>query len=219
MASDFSFPNVPGGLSPRFPFSSAQARASVSPLALQGRAPHPPTGGSQWLGRSPPMGAEPRHTPGRKSWCGAGRSGHGRYRGPGGVAGQTEGARPLCSLSLPTAPESLSPVGGAGEEAPDEDEDEVEAEDPERPAGVSGARSCGGGGSGAGAGGCGAPGAALTRRAVTLRVLLKDAQLEPGAGVLSIYYLVSAPQIPSHPGWGKKGKLRPGEDTTALLVV
>ncbi|XP_019599581.1 MPN domain-containing protein isoform X1 [Rhinolophus sinicus] len=87
------------------------------------------------------------------------------------------------------APESLSPVGGAGEEAPDEDEDEVEAEDPERPAGVSGARSCGGGGSGAGAGGCGAPGAALTRRAVTLRVLLKDAQLEPGAGVLSIYYL------------------------------
>uniref|UniRef100_A0A671FTA0 MPN domain containing n=1 Tax=Rhinolophus ferrumequinum TaxID=59479 RepID=A0A671FTA0_RHIFE len=87
------------------------------------------------------------------------------------------------------APEPLSPVGGAGEEAPDEDEDEVEAEDPERPAGVSGARSCGGGGSGAGAGGCGAPGAALTRRAVTLRVLLKDAQLEPGAGVLSIYYL------------------------------
>ncbi|XP_032989404.1 MPN domain-containing protein isoform X1 [Rhinolophus ferrumequinum] len=90
---------------------------------------------------------------------------------------------------VPNAPEPLSPVGGAGEEAPDEDEDEVEAEDPERPAGVSGARSCGGGGSGAGAGGCGAPGAALTRRAVTLRVLLKDAQLEPGAGVLSIYYL------------------------------
>uniref|UniRef100_A0A8C9MB38 MPN domain containing n=1 Tax=Panthera tigris altaica TaxID=74533 RepID=A0A8C9MB38_PANTA len=33
------------------------------------------------------------------------------------------------------------------------------------------------------------PGGALTRRAVTLRVLLKDALLEPGAGVLSIYYL------------------------------
>lgn len=94
-------------------------------------------------------------------------------------------------------------MGGAGEEAPDEDEDEVEAEDPERPAGASGVRSCGGGGgsgSGAGAGGCGGPGASLTRRAVTLRVLLKDAQLEPGAGVLSIYYLVSASHSPSHPG-------------------
>ncbi|XP_059244670.1 MPN domain-containing protein isoform X3 [Mustela nigripes] len=103
------------------------------------------------------------------------------------------------------APEPLSPAGGAGEEAPDEDEDEAEAEDPERPAGAGGARSgggsCvggGGGGSGgggggcgigAGAGGCGGPGGALTRRAVTLRVLLKDALLEPGAGVLSIYYL------------------------------
>lgn len=96
------------------------------------------------------------------------------------------------------APEPLSPAGGASEEAPDEDEDEAEAEDPERRAGASGARSCGGGGSGsggslggsgAGTGGCGGPGGALTRRAVTLRVLLKDAQLEPGAGVLSIYYL------------------------------
>uniref|UniRef100_G1PHZ6 MPN domain-containing protein n=1 Tax=Myotis lucifugus TaxID=59463 RepID=G1PHZ6_MYOLU len=47
----------------------------------------------------------------------------------------------------------------------------------------------GGGGGGTGAGGGGGPGGALTRRAVTLRVLLKDAQLEPGAGVLSIYYL------------------------------
>ncbi|XP_059015500.1 MPN domain-containing protein isoform X2 [Mustela lutreola] len=101
------------------------------------------------------------------------------------------------------APEPLSPAGGAGEEAPDEDEDEAEAEDPERPAGAGGARSgggsCVGGGGGggggggcgvgAGAGGCGGPGGALTRRAVTLRVLLKDALLEPGAGVLSIYYL------------------------------
>lgn len=168
-------------------------------------------------GSLPAMGAEPRHVPGRKSWCGSGRSGHGRYGRPGGVAGQTEGAQPRCSLSLPTAPEPLSPVGAAGEEVPDEDEDEVEAEDPERPAGASGARSCGG--SGAGAGGCGGPGAALTRRAVTLRVLLKDAQLEPGAGVLSIYYLVSAPQTPSHPGWGNnKAKLRPEEDTTSILM-
>ncbi|XP_013977660.2 MPN domain-containing protein isoform X3 [Canis lupus baileyi] len=95
------------------------------------------------------------------------------------------------------APEPLSPAGGAGEEAPDEDEDEAEAEDPERPAGAGGARGGGGGGAGGGggcgpgpgAGGCGGPGGALTRRAVTLRVLLKDALLEPGAGVLSIYYL------------------------------
>ncbi|XP_066131658.1 MPN domain-containing protein isoform X7 [Saccopteryx bilineata] len=90
------------------------------------------------------------------------------------------------------APEPLSPVGGAGEEGPEEDEDEAEAEDPERPVGAIGARSGSsgsGGGGGAGAGGSGGPGGALTRRAVTLRVLLKDAQLEPGAGVLSIYYL------------------------------
>ncbi|XP_066200166.1 MPN domain-containing protein isoform X8 [Saccopteryx leptura] len=96
------------------------------------------------------------------------------------------------------APEPLSPAGGAGEEGPEEDEDEAEAEDPERPVGAIGARSGssgsggGGGGGGAGAGGSGGPGGALTRRAVTLRVLLKDAQLEPGAGVLSIYYLSPA---------------------------
>uniref|UniRef100_A0AAA9SGV6 MPN domain containing n=3 Tax=Bos TaxID=9903 RepID=A0AAA9SGV6_BOVIN len=86
------------------------------------------------------------------------------------------------------APEPLSPAGAAGEEAPDEDEDEAEAEDPERPGASGGARG-GGGGGGAGPGSCGGPGGALTRRAVTLRVLLKDALLEPGAGVLSIYYL------------------------------
>ncbi|XP_066200176.1 MPN domain-containing protein isoform X9 [Saccopteryx leptura] len=61
------------------------------------------------------------------------------------------------------APEPLSPAGGAGEEGPEEDEDEAEAEDPERPVGAIGARS----GS-------------------------SDAQLEPGAGVLSIYYLSPA---------------------------
>ncbi|XP_037679786.1 MPN domain-containing protein [Choloepus didactylus] len=87
------------------------------------------------------------------------------------------------------APEPPSPAGGAGEEAPEEDEDEAEAEDPERrPAGAGGGR--GGAGSGiGGAGGGGGLGGALTRRAVTLRVLLKDALLEPGVGVLSIYYL------------------------------
>lgn len=123
----------------------------------------------------------------RRAWRGAGKA-------LGGVAGPARGARPRCSLLLPAAPEPLSPAGGAGEEAPDEDE--AEAEDSERPGASGGARSGGGGGGGgggAGPGSCGGPGGALTRRAVTLRVLLKDALLEPGAGVLSIYYLVSTP--------------------------
>ncbi|KAL1783867.1 MPN domain-containing protein [Sigmodon hispidus] len=86
------------------------------------------------------------------------------------------------------APEPLSPAAMA-EEAPEEDEDDAEAEDPERGAG-SGGRS----GSLSGIVGCMAGpglalGGALTRRAVTLRVLLKDELLEPGEGVLSIYYL------------------------------
>ncbi|XP_021073430.1 MPN domain-containing protein [Mus pahari] len=86
------------------------------------------------------------------------------------------------------APESLSP-GATAEEAPEEDEDDAEAEDPERGAG-SGGRSGSLGGSGGGTAGPGmALGGALTRRAVTLRVLLKDELLEPGEGVLSIYYL------------------------------
>ncbi|XP_037360998.1 MPN domain-containing protein [Talpa occidentalis] len=87
------------------------------------------------------------------------------------------------------APESLSPAGGAGEEAPEEEEDEAEAEDPERLAGAGSARGGGAAGAGPGSGLLGGAGGALTRRAVTLRVLLKDALLEPGAGVLSIYYL------------------------------
>ncbi|KAK7799532.1 hypothetical protein U0070_013713 [Myodes glareolus] len=86
------------------------------------------------------------------------------------------------------APEPLSPAAVA-DEAPEEDEDDAEAEDPERGAG-SGARS----GSLSGIGGSTVGpglilGGALTRRAVTLRVLLKDELLEPGEGVLSIYYL------------------------------
>ncbi|XP_052047884.1 MPN domain-containing protein isoform X1 [Apodemus sylvaticus] len=86
------------------------------------------------------------------------------------------------------APESLSPAATA-EEAPEEDEDDVEAEDPERGAG-SGGRSGSLGGSGGSTAGPGmALGGALTRRAVTLRVLLKDELLEPGEGVLSIFYL------------------------------
>ncbi|CAK6445616.1 unnamed protein product [Pipistrellus nathusii] len=151
----------PGGLSPRRPVFSAQARASVYLRALAGRAPRPPSGGGQWQRRPPDWGGAASRV-GKKELAG---------RGAGAAM---------------AAPEPLSPAGGAGEEAPDEDEDEAEAEDPERPAGASGTRS---GGGGAGAGGGGGPGGALPRRAVTLRVLLKDAQLEPGAGVLSIYYL------------------------------
>ncbi|KAM8764178.1 MPN domain-containing protein isoform 3-T3 [Rhynchonycteris naso] len=117
----------------------------------------------------------------------------GRPSNWGGAASRA-GKKELAGRGVGTAmaaPEPLSPAGGAVEEGPEEDEDEAEAEDPERPVGAIGARSSGGGGgsSGAGAGASGGTGGALTRRAVTLRVLLKDAQLEPGAGVLSIYYL------------------------------
>ena len=124
------------------------------------------------------------------------------------MAAPAQGARLRYSLSLPVAPEPMSPAGAAGEEAPDEDEDEVEAEDPERPGASGGARG-GGGGGGAGPGSCGGPGGALTRRAVTLRVLLKDALLEPGAGVLSIYYLVSASQPHLIPARAKRGNPGP----------
>ncbi|XP_013360782.1 PREDICTED: MPN domain-containing protein isoform X2 [Chinchilla lanigera] len=118
-------------------------------------------------------------------------------RGAPGV-GPGDARGPLQPGGVPAAPEPLSPAGGAGDEAPDEDEEEAEAEDPEQPAGAGGGRGGGGGVGGGGVGGavggaapgvCGALGGALTRRAVTLRVLLKDALLEPGAGVLSIYYL------------------------------
>uniref|UniRef100_A0A8C2M4S9 MPN domain-containing protein n=1 Tax=Cricetulus griseus TaxID=10029 RepID=A0A8C2M4S9_CRIGR len=86
------------------------------------------------------------------------------------------------------APEPLSPAAAA-EEAPEEDEDDAEAEDHERGA-VSGGRSSSLSGIGGSSVGPGlALGGALTRRAVTLRVLLKDELLEPGEGVLSIYYL------------------------------
>lgn len=105
------------------------------------------------------------------------------------------GATSAAGCCLLAAPEPLSPAGAA-EEAPEEDEDDQEAEDPERGAG-SGGRSSSLGGSGGSTSGPGiALGGALTRRAVTLRVLLKDELLEPGEGVLSIYYLVSDPQRP-----------------------
>lgn len=198
------------------PGLSFPARQRVEPPT------RPPAAANGW-GACPPRGGAASRA-GKKELAGRGaerpwqvqraRPGAGETRA--GVVGPTGGARPCCNLSLLTAPEPLSPAGGAGEEAPDEDEDEAEAEDPERRAGASGARSCGGGGGsggsfgggGAGSGGCGGPGGALTRRAVTLRVLLKDAQLEPGAGVLSIYYLVSIPHPSSHPIWGKEGAPR-----------
>ncbi|XP_026581559.1 MPN domain-containing protein-like, partial [Pseudonaja textilis] len=66
----------------------------------------------------------------------------------------------------------------AGDECLEEDEEELETslEDPEQDSvgkTVPGGRSCG----------------LLTRRGITLRVLLKDGLIEPGQGVLSIYYL------------------------------
>lgn len=102
-------------------------------------------------------------------------------------------ATSAASCYLAAAPESLSP-GATAEEAPEEDEDDAEAEDPERGAGSGGRSGSLGGSSGCTAGPGMALGGALTRRAVTLRVLLKDELLEPGEGVLSIYYLVSDPQ-------------------------
>ncbi|KAM9112259.1 uncharacterized protein ACDP82_021043 [Pangshura tecta] len=66
------------------------------------------------------------------------------------------------------------------EECLEEDEEELETsvEDPENESAgkpAPGGRSC-----------------ILTRRGITLRVLLKDGLIEPGEGVLSIYYLVRA---------------------------
>ncbi|XP_060001513.1 MPN domain-containing protein isoform X3 [Lagenorhynchus albirostris] len=169
-----------GGLRPQF--SEWSRRIEPPPLSPACASRRPDFPRSLLLTR-PPAAAN--------GW-GASRSGQSRVtcreestRGAQGVWLSGHG-----SLLLPAAPEPLSPAGGAGEEAPDEDE--AEAEDSERPGASGGARSGGGGGGGgggAGPGSCGGPGGALTRRAVTLRVLLKDALLEPGAGVLSIYYL------------------------------
>nr|XP_030735173.1 MPN domain-containing protein isoform X3 [Globicephala melas] len=174
-----------GGLRPQF--SEWSRRIEPPPLSPACASRRPDFPRSLLLTR-PPAAAN--------GW-GASRSGQSRVtcreestRGALGVWLSGHG-----SLLLPAAPESLSPAGGAGEEAPDEDE--AEAEDSERPGASGGARGGGGGGGGgAGPGSCGGPGGALTRRAVTLRVLLKDALLEPGAGVLSIYYLLFGPASP-----------------------
>uniref|UniRef100_A0A8V5GVK7 MPN domain-containing protein n=1 Tax=Melopsittacus undulatus TaxID=13146 RepID=A0A8V5GVK7_MELUD len=78
-------------------------------------------------------------------------------------------------------PAALAAASLGGDEALEEEEDELEPgldeAEAEAEAG-SGARPAGG-----------SRGAVLTRRGITLRVLLRDGLLEPARGVLSIYYL------------------------------
>uniref|UniRef100_A0A8D0KT89 MPN domain containing n=1 Tax=Strix occidentalis caurina TaxID=311401 RepID=A0A8D0KT89_STROC len=79
------------------------------------------------------------------------------------------------------APNGLWGPAGPGESRPPEDEDELEPgldEAEAEPEAGSGAKAAGG-----------TRGAVLTRRGITLRVLLRDGLLEPARGVLSIYYL------------------------------
>ncbi|RMC01021.1 hypothetical protein DUI87_22708 [Hirundo rustica rustica] len=74
---------------------------------------------------------------------------------------------------------ALAAASPGGDECLEEDEDELEPGlDEAEPEAGSGARAAGA-----------ARGAVLTRRGITLRVLLRDGLLEPGRGVLSIYYL------------------------------
>uniref|UniRef100_A0A8C3VAF7 MPN domain-containing protein n=1 Tax=Catharus ustulatus TaxID=91951 RepID=A0A8C3VAF7_CATUS len=90
----------------------------------------------------------------------------------------------------------LTPPGGAGRPGPPH---HVSPPPPPRAPGGGGSGGSGGsgawqvpggGGVGSGAKAAGGPrGAVLTRRGITLRVLLRDGLLEPGRGVLSIYYL------------------------------
>lgn len=159
---------------------------SPPPPAAKNLRPSPVTNGLRRprAGRSPVTGGGCAGT--RRPWQ-VGRP----LRAGTGQRSATSAARGC----LTAAPEPLSPAAAA-EEAPEEDEDDAEAEDHERGA-VSGGRSSSLSGIGGSSVGPGlALGGALTRRAVTLRVLLKDELLEPGEGVLSIYYLVSDPQGP-----------------------
>ncbi|XP_074933938.1 MPN domain-containing protein isoform X2 [Phalacrocorax aristotelis] len=81
-------------------------------------------------------------------------------------------------------PAALAAASPGGDECLEEDEDELEPgldEAEAEPEAGSGGKAAGG-----------ARGAVLTRRGITLRVLLRDGLLEPARGVLSIYYL--APQ-------------------------
>lgn len=87
---------------------------------------------------------------------------------------------PIPACPHPTALAAASP---GGDECLEEDEDELEPgldETEAEPEAGSGSKAAGG-----------SRGAVLTRRGITLRVLLRDGLLEPARGVLSIYYLVS----------------------------
>lgn len=80
----------------------------------------------------------------------------------------------------------------SGDECAEEEEDELEPGlDEAEPEPDSGARAAGG-----------PRGAVLTRRGITLRVLLRDGLLEAGRGVLSIYYLVRAAGTGGVGMWG-----------------
>lgn len=82
-------------------------------------------------------------------------------------------------MLCPRRPTALAAASPSGDECAEEEEDELEPglEEAEPEPG-SAARAAGG-----------SRGAVLTRRGITLRVLLRDGLLEPGCGVLSIYYL------------------------------
>ncbi|PKU27202.1 mpn domain-containing protein [Limosa lapponica baueri] len=84
--------------------------------------------------------------------------------------------------SVPIHTRALAAASPGGDECLEEDEDELEPgldEAEAEPEAGSGAKAAGG-----------TRGAVLTRRGITLRVLLRDGLLEPARGVLSIYYLV-----------------------------
>lgn len=82
------FPNGPLGLNPHLPLPREEARVWLSPARLCWPSPQSPTGGGQWQGCSP-LGAEPRHVPGRKSPRRAGRGAWGgaAMAGTAGLAG------------------------------------------------------------------------------------------------------------------------------------
>ncbi|XP_075300169.1 MPN domain-containing protein isoform X2 [Opisthocomus hoazin] len=95
---------------------------------------------------------------------------------PGGA---THGWRTPGAVCPP--PAALAAASPGGDECLEEDEDELEPgldEAEAEPEAGSGAKAAGG-----------TRGAVLTRRGITLRVLLRDGLLEPARGVLSIYYL------------------------------
>uniref|UniRef100_A0A8C3NNE6 Uncharacterized protein n=1 Tax=Geospiza parvula TaxID=87175 RepID=A0A8C3NNE6_GEOPR len=131
--------------------------------------------------------------------AGAAGAEHGRYRGagahraPGTGTGNRElgtgnrtrtghapGTGHVPSTRTPgtqRAP-ALAAASPGGDECLEEDEDELEPGLDEAEAEPEVAKAAGA-----------ARGAVLTRRGITLRVLLRDGLLEPGRGVLSIYYL------------------------------